>query len=567
MSLKNIPIVYKILIIVGLLSSILIYVGYTGYHSAVTLGAAGQDIDDADGQALRAARMNQTLIALNRSQYRMGMDASQESMATVEKSVAENRALFERSLNDLRSGADPQEQEMLRTVAEGYGALVGNLEATMAKARTQGGVAPTVDQMAVIASVKEGRALVDQLQQRVRALADHYDQAGTDMARRGLAMADDAKRIMLIGTIAGTLVGVALGMGIGHVGVARPIGAMVDCLQRLAAGDVGFTVFGLGRKDELGAVAETMQVFKTNILRNREMEAAAKEQEQRAAAEKKKAMDELADLFDAKVAGVVQAVSSAAEQLSSTATAMSSIAEETNRQATTVAAAADQTTANVQTVSSAAEQLSSSIGEISQRVGHSSEVSCSAVERARLANEMVRGLASNAERIGRVIELISNIASQTNLLALNATIEAARAGEAGRGFAVVAGEVKTLATQTAKATDEIVAQIAEVQASTRQAVGAIEGIGAVIDELSQISSAIASAVEEQSAATQEIARNVDQAAHGTQDVSRSIAGVTVASAEAGQAASQVLAAASGLGRSSDILRTEVGSFISRVRAA
>ncbi|TWB68047.1 methyl-accepting chemotaxis protein [Nitrospirillum amazonense] len=567
MSLSNIRIVHKILIIVGLLSAILIYVGYTGYHSAVTLGMAGQDIDDADGQALRASRMNNTLLALNRSQYRMGLDASQESMATVEKSVAESRALFERSLDDLRSSADPQEQEMLRGVADGYAAFMTSLETTMQKARALGGVAPTADQMALITSVKEGRTLVDQLQQRIRALADHYDKAGTDMAHRGQVMADGAKRTMLIGTAAGTLLGVALGLFIGHVGVARPIAATVECLQRLAAGDVGFTVFGIGRKDELGAVAETMQVFRTNILRTREMEAAAKEQEQRVAAEKKKAMDELADLFDAKVAGVVQAVSSAAEQLSSTASAMSSIAEETNRQATTVAAAADQTTANVQTVSAAADQLSSSIGEISQRVGLSSEVSSSAVERARLANDMVRGLASNAERIGRVIELISNIASQTNLLALNATIEAARAGDAGRGFAVVAGEVKTLATQTAKATDEIVAQIAEVQASTRQAVGAIEGIGAVIDELSQISSAIASAVEEQSAATQEIARNVDQAAHGTQDVSRSIAGVTVASAEAGQAASLVLAAASGLGRSSDILRTEVGSFISRVRAA
>ncbi|MDG3440901.1 methyl-accepting chemotaxis protein [Nitrospirillum amazonense] len=567
MSLSNIRIVHKILIIVGLLSAILIYVGYTGYHSAVTLGMAGQDIDDADGQALRASRMNNTLLALNRSQYRMGLDASQESMAVVEKSVAESRALFERSLDDLRSSADSQEQEMLRGVADGYAAFMTSLETTMQKARALGGVAPTADQMALITSVKEGRTLVDQLQQRIRALAEHYDKTGTDMAHRGQVMADGAKRTMLIGTAAGTLLGIALGLFIGHVGVARPIAATVECLQRLAAGDVGFTVFGIGRKDELGAVAETMQVFRTNILRTREMEAAAKEQEQRVAAEKKKAMDELADLFDAKVAGVVQAVSSAAEQLSSTASAMSSIAEETNRQATTVAAAADQTTANVQTVSAAADQLSSSIGEISQRVGLSSEVSSSAVERARLANDMVRGLASNAERIGRVIELISNIASQTNLLALNATIEAARAGDAGRGFAVVAGEVKTLATQTAKATDEIVAQIAEVQASTRQAVGAIEGIGAVIDELSQISSAIASAVEEQSAATQEIARNVDQAAHGTQDVSRSIAGVTVASAEAGQAASLVLAAASGLGRSSDILRTEVGSFISRVRAA
>ncbi|MEO5375448.1 MAG: methyl-accepting chemotaxis protein [Alphaproteobacteria bacterium] len=350
-------------------------------------------------------------------------------------------------------------------------------------------------------------------------------------------------------------------------GVTNPVKAMTDAMTRLAGGDKSLTVPALDNKDEIGAMAKAVQVFKENAIKVDRMTAEAEEQKKQAEIEKRRAMNQLADNFESSVKGVVNGVASAATEMQSTAESMSAISEETSRQSTAVAAASEQASANVQTVSAAAEELSSSINEISRQVATAAKISASAVDQARHTNEIVQGLATAAGRIGEVVDLINDIAAQTNLLALNATIEAARAGEAGKGFAVVANEVKSLANQTGKATEEISQQIGAVQNSTREAVAAIQAIGGTISEISEISSTIASAVEEQGAATKEIARNVDQAAAGTQDVSRNISGVTQAAEEAGQSANQVLVAAGELSRQAETLRGEVNGFISRVRAA
>ncbi len=275
----------------------------------------------------------------------------------------------------------------------------------------------------------------------------------------------------------------------------------------------------------------------------------------------------IADTFEANVKGVVDAVTASATQLQSTAQSMTATAEETNRQASSVAAASEQASANVQTVASASEELSSSISEIARQVAESSQMSNDAADQARKTNTQVESLAAAAQKIGEVVNLISDIAEQTNLLALNATIEAARAGEAGKGFAVVASEVKSLASQTAKATEEIEGQIGSIQTATTDAVSAIREIGTTIESLSEISSTIASATEQQGAATQEIAGSVQQAATGTSEVSDNIAGVTQAASEAGASASQVLDAANGLTQQSDNLRAEVDRFLTEVRAA
>ncbi|WP_044562320.1 methyl-accepting chemotaxis protein [Azospirillum sp. B4] len=567
--LNNIRLVYKILALVGVLSLVVASLGYVGYGNVQRLGAAGVEIDIADGLALKAARINQALIALSRSEYRVGMDASAASVAEATKRVQADRAALEKGLDDLRARADSErERQLLADIEDGYRNYLKGMDHTFARARERGGDIVLGDaQKDVMRAVLENRPVADRLQAAVKTAADYFDEQGTRTAHAGSQMAATARTVMVVGSLAGIVVGLGLGLLIGHVGIAGPIGRMVACLRRLADGDVDQAIFGVGRRDELGEVAEAMQVFKDNLIRNRRMEAEAKALEQRAAEEKKRTMNELADLFTANVGGVVDSVSSAAVELTSTAAAMSSISEETSRQATAVAAAADQTTANVQTVSTAAEQLSASVGEISGQVSQSARISVAAVDRAREANDQIRGLAGAADRIGQVIGLINDIASQTNLLALNATIEAARAGEAGRGFAVVAGEVKSLANQTARATEDIAAQVAAVQTSTRQVVDAIEGIAAVITDINQIATGISSAVEEQSAATREIARNVDQAAKGTQDVSRSISGVTVASEEAGQSATQVLEAANALSRDSETLRTQVNDFIARIRVA
>ncbi len=281
----------------------------------------------------------------------------------------------------------------------------------------------------------------------------------------------------------------------------------------------------------------------------------------------KSAMNQTADAFEAKVGTLVSMLSSGATELQATAQSMSATATQTNQQATTVAAAAEEASAGVQTVAAAAEELTSSIHEISRQVAQSAKITEKAVEDARRTDTTVRALADGAQKIGDVVQLITNIAAQTNLLALNATIEAARAGDAGKGFAVVASEVKSLATQTAKATEEIAAQIAQIQDATGEAVKAIKAISATIDEVNVIASNIASAVEEQGAATAEIARNVQQTAASTQEVTATITGVSRAANDTGAAAGQVLGAASNLLRQAEQLTNEVNNFVVGVRAA
>jgi methyl-accepting chemotaxis protein len=391
-------------------------------------------------------------------------------------------------------------------------------------------------------------------------------------SRQAKTLTDDGQAAYAsarIGIIGALLLSVALSAlaGYGIIrGVSRPITAMNAAMRRLAEHDLATEIVGRERKDEIGAMAGAVQVFKDNMAKAAQLEGEkAAEQANR---EKRAArLDELLRGFETKAAQLVGLVSSAATQLESTARSMSATAGQTTEQAAGAAAAAGEASAGVQTVSAAAEELSSSISEISRQVAQSSKITEKAVADARRTDATVRALAEGAQRIGTVVELIRNIAGQTNLLALNATIEAARAGDAGKGFAVVASEVKGLAGQTAKATEEIAAQITQLQSETTQAVEAIKGITAVIEEVSTIATAIASAVEEQGAATNEIARNVQQTADSTRQVTTNIAGVSEGAASTGAAASQVLSAAGELSRQAESLSGEVGGFVASVRAA
>ena len=394
-----------------------------------------------------------------------------------------------------------------------------------------------------------------------------------DAALAEAAQRSDAARaealLRLAGAVGGLFLVLATTAGATAVFTRRvmtPLTGLIQIMARLAAGEHALTVPACDRRDEIGGMARAVEVFKNGLVEAERLSTAqtAAEQVRRQRAD---AIERLLADFEAMAAGVLGAVGTASGALDTTAQGMAAIAQRTNAEAHTASTAAETTTVNVQTVAAAAEEMTGSISEIGRQVTRSAEITGKAVAEAEHTNATVHSLEEAVERIGDVIKLITSIASQTNLLALNATIEAARAGEAGKGFAVVAHEVKQLAGQTAKATDDIATQIAAIQTATGHAVKAIAEIGGTIASVSDISASIAAAIEEQSAATSEISRNVQEAAQGTQRVSGSIAQVTEAAAQTDSAASQVLQAAGALSHQATVLRGGVERFLAAIKAA
>ncbi|WP_041802142.1 methyl-accepting chemotaxis protein [Rhodopseudomonas palustris] len=349
--------------------------------------------------------------------------------------------------------------------------------------------------------------------------------------------------------------------------ITGPLGQLGARMRSLADGRLDDDIPGIARGDEVGKMAATVQVFKDNAIRIRGLEQVEAEAQQRVAAARRAEMESLADDFERSVSGIVRSVSAAAQGMQSTAQSMTATATDASSRAATVGAASENASTNVGTVASAAEELSASVTEIARQVSQSREIASRAVGDAEQTNETVKLLSIGAEKIGEVVQLIHSIASQTNLLALNATIEAARAGESGRGFAVVASEVKALASQTAKATEEISTQVSAMQASTSDAVKSIGGITGTIAQMSEITLAISGAVEEQGAATREIARNIQSVAAGSSEISNHIGGVAAAAEATGSAASEVLSNARELDSQSGLLRVAVDEFLGKVRAA
>lgn len=380
------------------------------------------------------------------------------------------------------------------------------------------------------------------------------------------AAATRAQRDLLLATAAILAVAIVLAFLLGR-GLSRPLAAITAVMNRLSSGEIDVTIPGSERRDELGTMAAAVDVFRRSMIEARGMRDAQEASKQQTELEKRALQRQMADRFEADVKSVVATVAKATSEMQRVAGEITSSVNGTSEQAAAAAAASEEASASVSTVAAATEELASSVTEISRQVTHSSQVADNAVVKAGRTTEMVGSLATAAEKIGDVLRLIGAIASQTNLLALNATIEAARAGEAGRGFAVVASEVKELASQTAKATDEIAGQVAAIQSATGECVTAIGGISDTIREISGIATTIAAAVEQQGSATREIARSVQQAATGTSEVSVNVTGASQSADRSRALADNVLAATGQLGRQADALHESVDTFLAGLRDA
>jgi methyl-accepting chemotaxis protein len=376
------------------------------------------------------------------------------------------------------------------------------------------------------------------------------------------------EQMLKIGALVGLTLLLVVGMGLLlRRSIVKPLTAMTGAMRKLADGDTNTDIPALGRRDEVGAIALSVEIFKSSMIETARLRTEQDELKDSAEREKVGLLNAMADDFEKSVRASLDLLTGSSDEMRQTAQSMSTTAGQARQQTVTVASGAEQATANVQMVAAATEELSSSVSEIGRQVTQSTEIAAKAVAEANHTNRTVQGLSEAAQKIGDVVKLITAIASQTNLLALNATIEAARAGDAGKGFAVVANEVKSLANQTASATEEISAQVAAMQGATSQAVQAIESIGATIGTINEITTTIASAVEQQGAATREISRNVQQAAEGTYQVSNDIAGVSRTTSEAGETANSVRASAEQLSEQSATLRTGINQFLANIRAA
>ncbi len=524
-------------------------------------GAANFNQDEASKAEKTVEQISEIIAAGNLTAFSMMAALSSESSDTLETIEKQTRAAQQR----LKSNLDQLPKGSL-TTALGNAAkdlvALGEGKTGAFKLRQKELDAADYGQTILEETRKLNVGLGISVQQLVDGVRKETD-AATLQAGKEISLATS----VMLGLGAATFIGSVLFVWL-YVGgnILRRIRSLQRSMQLLSDGDLESEIYQSRQKDEIAVMASSLHVFRESMIQGRSL-TANQDKDRVAKAERTSRMEARIVEFETTVRSALDSLQEAAGSMQTTAQSMSATADQSSALVSAVASAAEETSVNVQTVSSGTEELSSSIEEIGRQVVTSAEIARKAVAEAGATDTTMQGLADNASRISMVVDLIQTIASQTNLLALNATIEAARAGEAGRGFAVVASEVKNLATQTAKATDEIRQQIVTMQTVTTSAVSAIRSIGTTIGEINDVTTAIAAAVEEQGAATREIARNISHAAAGTSEVSSNIVGVSSASTEAGTAAGEVLTASGALRREADVLRAEIDAFLENIRAA
>ena len=562
--MSNLSIRTKIVAVIAFLLVVMSGLGLLAVRSMQAINAHTVDIAESWLPSVRVLGELRTDINLFRIALRAHVMAETlEDKAAVDKrlagildAIARDRKTYEPLISS------PEERSIYSNWSTAWDRYMKGVQDVVELSRKSVGRIPHEASEAISKTV----AVIAAESDAILAKDIELNNKGAEKATKDAADGYNSAFWIVLSIIAAAIIaGVAVGIYLVR-DVSNGIASIVKPMQALGSGDLSAEVPHRGEQTEIGAMADTLQVFKEALIAKKAAdEAVARDAE--AKIERGRRVDNITRDFESAISNIVDTVSSASMQLEHSAGSLSATANRSQELSTVVAAASEEASTNVQSVASATEELSSSINEISRQVQESARMASEAVEQARRTNDRVGELSKAAARIGDVVELINTIAGQTNLLALNATIEAARAGEAGRGFAVVAAEVKALAEQTSKATDEIGQQVSGIQGATAESVGAIKEISGTIERLSEISSAIAAAVEEQGAATQEISRNVQQASQGTQQVSANITDVQRGATETGAASTEVLTAAQSLSNDSDRLKNEVGKFLTSVRAA